>query len=100
MNDYVLHIKPAGAEHFLNEFEQCETQDYTIRVAELPAGWDTTIGIAGFFPEMTLKDDEYFLLCDNRTSSSDSRIWGVVNGSQVIGRVLLRYFPFDTFSRL
>lgn len=32
---------------------------------------------------------EYFLMGDNRTDSLDSRIWGPISGSTIIGRVFL-----------
>ncbi len=42
-----------------------------------------------------LKADEFFLMGDNRASSLDSRIFGPVNRSAVVGRVWLRGYPFD-----
>lgn len=47
---------------------------------------------------VTLADEEYFVLGDNRFSSSDSRSWGVLKRNDIIGRTLLRAFPFDRFT--
>ena len=44
---------------------------------------------------VTLKNDEYFLLGDNRMASLDSRYFGPVKKSFVVGRVWLRGWPFD-----
>jgi len=44
---------------------------------------------------VTLGDDEFYVLGDNRNSSKDSRSFGPVNRSYVTGRVLLRGWPFD-----
>ena len=93
LNDYVLFVRPEGAALFLSEFELAKN-DYEIKVLALPAGWDASIGAAGGFSEITLQDDEYFLLCDNRTASADSRLWGVVHEDQILGRAVFKYFPF------
>lgn len=44
---------------------------------------------------VTLKNDEFFVLGDNRAASLDSRYFGPVKQSFVVGRVWLRGWPFD-----
>lgn len=46
--------------------------------------------------EVTLADDEYFVLGDNRQESSDSRTWGPLKEEFLIGRAFLRLFPLSS----
>ncbi|MEK9161506.1 MAG: signal peptidase I [Patescibacteria group bacterium] len=45
--------------------------------------------------DIKLKDDEYFVMGDNRDFSSDSRIWGPVPRKLIIGRSFLRLWPLN-----
>ena len=44
---------------------------------------------------VVLGDDEYFVMGDNRMASSDSREWGPLPKKFIVGKVLLRAFPFQ-----
>lgn len=49
--------------------------------------------------KITLAENEYFVLGDNRPSSSDSRRWGVLPRENIIGRVFLRAWPPKAFAK-
>jgi signal peptidase I len=49
-----------------------------------------------YFPHaMTVPRGEYFMLGDNRGDSDDSRFWGPIPGSWIIGEVFATYWPPD-----
>ncbi len=46
---------------------------------------------------ITLKDNQYFLIGDNRENSSDSRIWGPASKEDIIGESTFILFPFRDY---
>ena len=49
---------------------------------------------------VTLSDNEYYVLGDNRGASADSRYWGTLPKNDIVGRAFVRLFPFTQIGYL
>jgi signal peptidase I len=71
-------------------------EGFTLQESYLPSQIET-MGVLGNNGVLTLGEGEYFVLGDNRTASSDSRVWGVLPKNDLVGRVFLRVLPVGSF---
>ena len=71
-NDKKLYI---DGKYVKEDFKHMETMDFS-----------TTLG-----------EDEYFIMGDNRTNSTDSRIFGPISRDEIIGKTSLTILPISRF---
>ena len=87
-----VYIKPEGS----NEF-------YMLQESYLVPGTLTTVrsyGIEHGYDEITLGEDEYYCMGDNRPESNDSRTLGVFTADRIKGIAVIRMFPFNSIKLL
>lgn len=91
----IVYVKPRGEEFFLSEFET-SSQPYDIQNQLKERGE----GFGGSLSELTLNPGEYFVMGDNRSLSSDSLSWGIIQEDEVKAVILLRYWPLKRFGKI
>ncbi|MDT8443401.1 MAG: signal peptidase I [Desulfuromonadales bacterium] len=57
---------------------------------------DLTAGPRDNMPLVTVPEDKYFVMGDNRDRSYDSRFWGFVDRSVIKGRAFIKYWSWDS----
>jgi signal peptidase I len=99
LRGFEAFIRPPGAAEFVPEAELSQAR-YDVRTSFAAKNWKEGLPFSGSSEQVVLKEDEYFVLGDNRPDSSDSRSWGVLGGSRILAKVILRYWPPSGFGKL
>ena len=78
--------------------ETVEVRSGTVYVngTAMPEPYDHDLTAYDMAP-LTLGPLAYFVMGDNRGNSNDSRSFGPITRDEIVGRVWLRYWPFDQF---
>jgi len=104
--------KPHHGDIIVFHFQGNTEEDYIKRLIGLPGddvkvengivtvnGYDLTEPYIAAKPnyqgEWIVPEGQFFVLGDNRNLSSDSHEWGFVDMTDVVGKALFAYWPFD-----
>ncbi|HWZ52787.1 MAG TPA: signal peptidase I, partial [Granulicella sp.] len=82
--------KPGPGDNFRDNFPRLQNPD-----PDVSSNWWIQMKQLVNRGELTIPPGEYFVLGDNRNDSEDSRYWGFVPASAIVGRPLLIYFSLD-----
>lgn len=87
------------------EFIKLNNSEFKLKVNDTLVGnldftsWKKIINSMGYNDtlEVTIAADKFIVFGDNRLHSTDSRTFGVIDGDDIIGKVTIRYYPFNKF---
>ena len=83
-----LKIDPAGGRNAIYINDKPTNEPYIKEPMDLKGEYAVNA-------PLTLKPGEYFVMGDNRNNSNDSRYWGTLERSRVIGKASFIFFPFN-----
>jgi signal peptidase I len=98
MTNFIIRVKVKGSAYSLTEMEVSE-QDYTPEIPQMPALWDASLPFSGNMDSIVLGENEFFVLCDDRSNTNDSRTWGPVQLKNISGNALFRFWPLTRVGR-
>lgn len=98
---FIKRIVGLPGETISFEGKTIEISDSQGHPVDFSQDWDYLAGdnyITNGYQEITLNQDQYFVLGDNRPASFDSRKWGPLPESFIIGRVIFNFSITDVFA--
>lgn len=66
----------------------------------LDENWSHTEPLGPAIGNVTVPTNDYFMMGDNHSDSCDSRSWGTVPRSDIVGKVFIRMWPLSRISWL
>lgn len=86
--------RPGPSDNFRDNFPRLQNPD-----PDVTSDWWIQMKSLVNHGELTVPPHSFFVLGDNRNDSEDSRYWGFVPASAIVGKALLIYFSLNQPSR-
>jgi len=94
LNEPYAVYRPGPSDNFRDNFPRLSNPD-----PDVTSNWWIQMKSLVNHGELTVPPRSFFVLGDNRNDSEDSRYWGFVPASAIVGKPLLIYFSLNEESR-
>lgn len=94
--DYIKRVIGIPGDTIEIKNEQIYLNGSVLDEPYIPDGTPTYPGAFSKDRVISLGQNEFFVVGDNRTQSSDSRVWGPIQPSMIVGRAFFRYWPIQS----
>lgn len=91
--DFIKRVVALPGETVEIKGEHIYVNDQQLDEPYIPSDFETLPGAFTKSRKVTLAENEYFVVGDNRPYSSDSRAWGPITRDEIVGKAFFRYWP-------
>ncbi len=96
---YIKRVIGLPGEHIKIENGKVYVDDVELDEPYLQEGITTTT-LGGVFNDLIVPENCVFAMGDNRTKSTDCRIFGCIPLEKIEGKVVIRFYPLDKFGKI
>lgn len=98
--DFIKRVLGVPGEMIEVKNNQIYVNSVPLEEEYIPEDFETAAGDYTRHRTITLSENEYFVCGDNRPYSSDSRAWGPIKKTDIIGRAFFRYWPPESMGTI
>lgn len=97
---YIKRVIALPGEHVEIKEEKVYINGEELKEDYLQPGVVTNLGEAGVYSDFIVPENSVFAMGDNRTQSTDCRVFGCIPLEKIEGKVWIRFWPLDKFGKV